>query len=87
MIPQYIKRLTTEQLKSRLKKTRVVVIVLIVMLSVLICASVYGLITKDNNPVFLSILVVGLFCFGTLPHQFKMMRKIKEEIESRRIIK
>ncbi len=87
MIPEYIKRQTTEQLKSHFKKTRVVVIVLMIMLSLLIFASIYGLLVKDNKPVFISILVVSLFCFGALPHQFKMMRKIKEELKNRRIKK
>ena len=87
MIPEYIKKQTTEQLKSYRKKTKVVVIILIMILSLLISFSIYGLIAKDNNPVFISISVVSLFCFGTLPHQFKLMKKIKEEIENRRIIK
>ena len=87
MIPEYIKRQTTEQLKSHFKKTKVVVIVIMMMLTLLVCASIYGLITKDNNPVFISILVVSLFCFAAMSHQFKMMRKIKEELKNRRIKK
>ena len=86
MISEIIKKRTTEQLKYNYKSTKTVVSILIALLLLLIFAAIYGLLTKDNNPVFISILVVGIFCCGALPHQFKFMKIVKKELYLRKEI-
>ena len=83
MIPEFIKSKTDIQLKIYYKQTKNVLIGLILFLSLLVGYAIYGLLTKDNNPVNISILFVSLFCFAALPHQFKLMNKIKKEIAIR----
>lgn len=84
MFSEYFKNRSTEQLKSEVKKTRNVLIVVIILLSLLMCFCFYKLIENNQKPLYISILVVSLFCFGALVHQFKFIRKAKKEIEIRK---
>ena len=81
----FIKNKTNTELIIYYKQSKNVVNGLIIFLSLLVVYAVYGLLTKDNNVTNGSILFVSLFCFGILPHQFKMIKKIEKEIKDRKL--
>lgn len=74
---------SSKELESTLKATKVISTALLVVITLLISISIFGLIFKDNNPTFLPLLVVGISCSAILPLQFSTMEKIKTELKSR----
>ena len=77
------KNKSTKELEGSLKAMKIISTALIVVISLLLTVTIYGLLFKDNNATFLPLLVVGLSCGGILPMQLASMKKIKKEINSR----
>lgn len=74
---------STKELEGSLKGLKIISTTLIVVISLLLSITIYGLIFKDNQSTFLPLLVVGLSCGGILPLQFSSIKKIKKELKSR----
>lgn len=74
---------STKELEGSLKAMKIISTALLVVISLLISITIYGLLFKDNKAVFLPLLVVGISCGGILPIQFASMKKIKTELKSR----
>lgn len=78
-----LKEKTTEKLVSELKLLKMSTGILTGILLVLFIVCIFGLLTKDNNRVFISMIVVPIALSAILPSQFSNMKKIKAELESR----
>ncbi len=74
---------TTAQLRSNLNMIMVIIVALLIILSLLIGISIYGMLTKDDNTTFIATLAVGLCCSATLPTQFMSKKAIKAELIKR----
>lgn len=74
---------TTAQLLSNLNMIKVLIVALLIILSLLIGISIYGMLTKDDNATFIATLAVGLCCSATLPVQFMSKKAIKVELIKR----
>ncbi len=74
---------TTETLESELKVIKTIVGVLIVVLTLLLVISIYGLVAKENNATFIALIAVAISCSATLPIQFINMKKIRTELNRR----
>jgi hypothetical protein len=83
MINDNFKSKSNKDLENSLKAMKVISTALLVVVSLLISITVYGLLFKDNNATFLPLLVVGISCSAILPLQFASMKKIKTELKSR----
>jgi len=57
---------------------------LIGVLSLLLITSIYGLVTKENNLTFISLIAVAISLSAILPILFMNMKKIKKKINSRK---
>tara|TARA_B110000090_G_C12946804_1_gene279552 strand:- start:228 stop:488 length:261 start_codon:yes stop_codon:yes gene_type:complete len=79
-----LKNETSEKLESELQVIKIITGALIGVLSVLFTVSIYGLITKEDNATFISLIVVAISCSAILPLQFNSMKKIKTELELRK---
>ncbi|MFY9242081.1 MAG: hypothetical protein WAO74_03545 [Polaribacter sp.] len=78
-----LKNKSSKELEGSLKATKVISTALLVVVTLLISITIFGLIFKDNNSTFLPLLVVGISCSAILPLQFATMKKIKTELKSR----
>ncbi|MBB6461977.1 redox-active disulfide protein 2 [Flammeovirga kamogawensis] len=76
------KEKTTEKLGSELKLLKTSIVILTVTILVLFIVCIFGLLTMDNNRVFISIIVVPIALSAILPSQISNMKKIKVELES-----
>ena len=74
---------TTEKLVSELKAIKIIAGALIVVLTLLLVISIYGLIAKENNSTFIALIAVAISCSATLPLQFINMKKIRTELSKR----
>lgn len=79
-----LKSKSNKDLENSLKAMKVISTALLVVVSLLISITVYGLLFKDNNATFLPLLVVGISCAGILPIQYLSMHKIKNELKIRK---
>ncbi|PIB25176.1 hypothetical protein BFP77_14840 [Maribacter sp. 4U21] len=77
------KEKTTEKLESELKLLKMSTGILTGILLVLFIICIFGLLTKENNRVFISMIVVPIALSAILPSQFSNMKKIKSELEFR----
>lgn len=77
------KNKSAEQLKSSLRALKIVSITLSIVVILLMIVTIFGMLTKDNKAVFISLFVVAMSCGAILPVQFASMKKIKEELQSR----
>ena len=75
---------SSKELEGSLRATKVISTALLVVVTLLISITIFGLIFKDNNSTFLPLLVVGLSCSAILPLQFATMKNIKTELKSRK---
>ncbi|MEM0931318.1 MAG: hypothetical protein AAGJ12_02555 [Bacteroidota bacterium] len=75
---------TKESLKSKIDKLKIVTGMLSAVLLILFVICVYGLLTKDDNDVFLGLIVVPIALSSILFVNVKSMKKMKSELESRR---
>lgn len=75
---------STKELKDTPKVLNIVAYSLVGVIVLLLSVTLYGLLFEENNKTFLALLVVGLSCSAILPLQFSSMKKIKDEIKSRK---
>lgn len=76
---------SNEKLTSELKGLQIITGALIGIVSLLFIITLYGLLTKDNNKVFIPLMVVAISSGMMIPINFRNMNKIKKEIERREI--
>ena len=79
-----MKNKSTEQLKTNLNLIKGITIVLIFAITLLFGITIYGLLMKENKSTFIALLTVGISCSVILPLQFINMKKIKQELNSRK---
>ncbi len=75
---------TTEKLEGKLKIIKIITGALIGLLTFLLVISVYGLIAKESNSIFIALIAVAISCSVILPLQFINMKKIKSELNTRK---
>ena len=75
----------TEKLEGQLIAIKIIAGALIGVLSLLLITSIYGLVTKENNLTFISLIAVAISISAILPIQFVNMKNIKTELNSRSI--
>ena len=78
-----LKNQTTEQLTTAMNMLKGITGALIIMIIILLSISIYGLIMKENNTIFIALIAVGTSCSAILTVQFILMNKIKTELQSR----
>lgn len=74
---------TTENLQSELKAIKIIAGALVLVLTLLLVISIYGLVAKDNNATFIALIAVAITCSATLPLQFINIKKIRTELSKR----
>lgn len=75
---------TTEKLEGDLRGLKIINGALIGVLGVLFIVCIYGLMKKNDNGVFSALIVVPIALSAIIPLNFSNMKKIKEELESRK---
>jgi hypothetical protein len=83
MIKIDLKNKTSEKLNSELELIKIIIGMLIGALSLLVGICIYGLLAKDNNGTFISLLVVAFTTSLIIPSGYGYLKKIKEELKSR----
>ncbi|MCL5244271.1 DUF4448 domain-containing protein [Cellulophaga sp. 20_2_10] len=83
MKTQDLKGKPTDQLKGELNMLKVLTIALSVVVFLLFAICMYGLILKDNNGVFIPLMVVAFSTGSMIPMNYMNMKKIKEELKTR----
>lgn len=81
---KHMDNIKTEKLEGQLKGIKIIAGALIGVLSLLLITSIYGLVTKENNLTFISLIAVAISLSAILPLLFMNMKKIKKEINSRK---
>ncbi|MBU2994897.1 hypothetical protein KO500_00530 [Cellulophaga baltica] len=76
---------TTEELQSELKMAKSVTGALIGVLTVLVAACIYGLLSKGNNTTFFALIAVAVSCSAIVPIQLTTIKKIKTELSTRKM--
>lgn len=74
---------TTEKLEEELKGLKIITGALLGVLVVLFIVCIYGLLRKDDNGIFSSLIVVPIALSTILPLNYGNIKKIKAELESR----
>ena len=75
---------TTEKLEGELRVLRMISGALIVVLSALLILCIYGLLKQHDNRVFSALIIVPIALSAIIPVNFRNMKKIKAELESRK---
>jgi phosphatidylserine synthase len=78
-----LKMKSTERLKSELSGLKIITGTLVIILTVLFTVNLYGLLSKENNTVFIAGMTVAVSLCAILPSQFMSMKKIKTELKLR----
>ena len=84
MKPNPYKYKSDARLESELKGVKIITLALLLVIGALFAVSLYGLVTKDDNSIFMPLIAVAICCSGILPVQFSSMKKIKEELQLRK---
>ena len=79
-----MKNKTTEKLIGEMKMLKIISYALIIVITLLLSISIYGLLTKDDTSVYIPLIVVGISCGAMIPIQLININKIKKEIASRK---
>ncbi|KAB1154606.1 hypothetical protein F7018_13845 [Tenacibaculum aiptasiae] len=74
---------TIEELNKRIKLLKVVAKAMAVALILLLAVTIYGLLTKENKTVFITLLPIVFGLSTILLLQYSSVKKIKEEIKQR----
>lgn len=74
---------TTQELLASIQAHKVIIIALAIVGGLLAAVCIYGLTTKDENSVFLPLLVVAFSCTGIIPLQISAISNMKKELISR----
>lgn len=78
---------TTEELKANWGMLKGITIVLAIVVVLLIAVNIYGLLTKEDNSIFIPLFVVAISSGGMIPLLMISMKKIKAEINLREAAK
>lgn len=78
-----LKTKTTEKLKAELNGLKVITGALIGVLGVLFIFCIYGMMTKEDNAFFISMIVVPIALSAIIPINYGKIKNIKLELESR----
>lgn len=79
-----LKEKTSEKLIGELNLIKAITGALIFVMLVLIGVCIYGLLTKENNTVFFTLLIIPLALSPIMIMNAGNMKKIKAELESRK---
>ena len=79
-----LKEKSTKELTDSLKAVKIISTALILVITLLLSFTIYGMLFKDNNSTFIALFAVGISCGAILPLQFMTMKKIKEELNFRK---
>lgn len=74
---------TTAQLQSELKLLKAITIALIVVLTLLFLICIYGLLFKENNTTFFSLIIIPFALSPIVLVNMSTMKKVKKELASR----
>lgn len=74
---------TIEELNKRIKLLKVVAKAMTAALILLLAVTIYGLLTKENKTVFITLLPIVFGLSTILLLQYSSVKKIKEEIKQR----
>jgi len=80
-----LKNKQTHKLESELKGNKIVASALSGILILLFIISIYGIIMREDKLIYISLLIVGISCSVILFSQFSSMKKIQEELKSRKL--
>ena len=80
-----LKKLTTKQLQSNLKLTKAIILGLILVLSFLFIFSIYDLFSSKNKTNAITYICTAICLGATLPIQLENIKKIKRELNKRKI--
>ncbi|GAB5554471.1 MAG: hypothetical protein Sapg2KO_40620 [Saprospiraceae bacterium] len=78
-----LKEKTTEKLEKELKDLQAGTGILTGLLIVLFVACIYGLIKNNESGTYTSLIIVPIALSAIIPANYKKIRKIKSELESR----
>ncbi len=79
-----LKEKTKEKLNGELNSLKMVTGALIGVLAVLFIFCIYGIMSKEDNAFFISMIVVPIALSAIIPINYGKMKKIKIELESRK---
>lgn len=74
---------TTAQLHSELKLTKAVTVALVIVLTLLFLVNLYGLLTKEDNSTFITLMIIPFALSPIVFINLSTMKKIKKELASR----
>lgn len=74
---------TTAQLHSELKLTKAVTVALVIVLTLLFLVNLYGLLTKEDNSTFITLMIIPFALSPIVFINLSTMKKIKKELTSR----
>jgi hypothetical protein len=75
--------ISTEQLQTNLRMNKAISISLIIVLSLFMAFTIYGLIAKEDTSTFIALFAIACTSWSFLPLQFEVVKKIKTELNSR----
>jgi hypothetical protein len=74
---------STEQLQTKLRINEAINITLIIVLSLFMAFTIYGLIAKEDTSTFIALFAIACTSWSFLPLQIEAVREIKTELNSR----
>ena len=78
-----LKNKNRSKLVAELQTYKILTYLIIGILILLIAVSVYGLMTKEDNTTFFSLLVIIICLSFCIPFNYSIIKKIKKEVELR----
>ena len=75
---------TIIELESELKKLKSTSGIVIGISMALYAVTIYGLLTKEDTSTDLALMVVAIACAASLPSQFGSIKKIRDELKSKK---
>jgi len=84
MKPNTFANQTNKQLEGKLLLFKVMSLLIIFSSLALISICIYGLVMKEDSSPFIALMVVGVSCLGILPLQLINIKRISNELKSRK---
>jgi hypothetical protein len=78
-----LKKKEIEKLERQFTAIKIITGALIGVLTLLFIVSIYGLIVKENNSIFMALIVVAISLCAVLPLLFVTMKNIKNKLNMR----
>lgn len=79
-----LKNKATEKLNTELKGVKIITGTLISVLILLFIICIYGLIVKENNSTFISLMIIPFALSPIILLNLRSIQKIKKELELRK---